>query len=102
MPSAAASAGFDSLHEELVSDQDPRVQCKLCRWVKSQKPAVQEEWVAAIVDYSYTGPSLYRALTRPPRNATLTLNSVENCRKLGHLGAPINRPDYVVARTKKS
>lgn len=73
----------EELRQELLADQDPRITCRLCTWLKSQPPDVQAEWDAILADRaSFTHASVSRALKR--REANLTDNSVMNHRGKGH------------------
>lgn len=75
-----------SLLDELRADQDPRAQCRVCRWIESLKPAEQAEWDAAMSDRSFTHASIYRALSR--RESGCGRSGVESHRTSKHRQKP--------------
>lgn len=74
-----------SLADELRADQDPRSQCRLCRWIETLKSHEQAEWDVALADRSYTHTSIYRALAR--RESGVGKGTIENHRANRHRAA---------------
>lgn len=78
------------LIEELMADQDPRAQCRLCSWIESLPEADQKEWDKALSwrvgsKFRFTHTSIQRALQA--REAGVGKGSIENHRASGHRAA---------------
>lgn len=76
-----------SIIEEIIADQDPRAQCRLCTWITSRPASEQKEWDEALNTrigprFRFTHTSVYRALNK--HGATVGKGTVENHRNAGH------------------
>lgn len=76
-----------SIIEEIIADQDPRSQCRLCAWLASRPTSEQKEWDEALNTrvgprFRFTHTSVHRALQK--HGATVGKSSLENHRSNGH------------------
>lgn len=56
-----------SILDEIAADQDPRLQCRVCSWIREQPVGEQSQWDAATInaaDKKFTKSSLHRAIRR--------------------------------------